>query len=237
MNSAERSDVDISKLLTWRKEFDLLDDNSDVITKVYIRLVGDAELNRARVYAIRKSAEMRKKLKDHSSDEYFAYVPDIETVDVEEIIETTILYSIQDFTSEASKKLDIKEPKELHSEATLEEQEKYQKEVDEYPDKREKEIREFIDKQIENKRKELSKKSKEELYKNVIQLIIEYYCRTAMIDSFRLMCTYFGTYSDSNYKIRFFESVDELDNAPSHIKTQVKDFYSSLDLGLDDLKN
>ncbi len=63
MESIDRNDVNISILFNWGKEFILYDENRKELFKVYLRIIGDSDLNKAKVYALRKSAEMRKKLK------------------------------------------------------------------------------------------------------------------------------------------------------------------------------
>lgn len=62
--NAERNDVDIFRLFHWGKEVTIFDKYGNELTNVYMRLVGDAELNLARVFAIRRSAELRKSFED-----------------------------------------------------------------------------------------------------------------------------------------------------------------------------
>ena len=87
---AEKSDVDISKLFHYGKKFDIQDRNGKKVLTVFIRIVGDADLNRARVYAIRRSAELRERLRSKESDESLAFIPPIESVEKNSLIETCL---------------------------------------------------------------------------------------------------------------------------------------------------
>ena len=83
----EKSDVDISTLFNWGRVFEVINPKDQSVSSiVYMKLLGDADLGRARVYAIRKSAEMRRKLKDENSDERIAWVRSIDEVETEDLI-------------------------------------------------------------------------------------------------------------------------------------------------------
>jgi hypothetical protein len=233
-NPVERNDVDISKLFNWGKKFTIkwLDKQIDA----YIRIIGDADLNRCRIFALRNSAELRRKLLDYKSDERLALIADFQAASKDNLIDAVILYSKEDFAAEAIKNVNIKLPKELASDATLEQQEKYQEEIDEYPKKKEAAVLEFITKKFEAKKNELNALSKKELYDKFTIAAINENCRQEFIKSYRSMCTYFGTYKDEEYKNRFFSSYEEFDNIPSEVKAQLAEFYNSLEMSMNDLK-
>ena len=232
----ERNDIDLNRLLSWRKEFTILDDKSEAY-KVYIRLVGDAEINRARVFALRKSAELRKKFRDETSDEHLAFIPDRDAVDKEHLVESLILYEVRGVTMEAYKKIEVVHPKEPTSDSSLEEQEKYQAEVDAYPSKVQDAVKAYVEKELDKKRKAFNKRSEEDLYNELKQAIIEQQCETEMYGKFKEICVYFGVYKDADYKERLFSSFEEFENLPSDTKTKFMTFYNSLEIGTDDLKN
>jgi hypothetical protein len=234
VNPIERNDVDISKLFAWGNKFTLnyIGKSQDI----YIRVVGDADLNRCRIFALRKSAEQRRKLLDYNSDERMALIADYQAVTKENLTNALILYSKEEYTSEAIDNVNIKQPKELLSDATLEQQELYQKEVDEYPQKREKAILDYISKKFESKKKELDALSKRELYDRFSVAAINESCRNEFLRAYRSMCAFFGTYKDSEYKDRLFSSYDEFDNLPTQVKAQVIEDYISLEIEMSNLK-
>ena len=82
----EKNDVSLAKLFNWGDKFSITDKYGNFITDVYIRLVGDAELNQARVKAIRASREMREKLKTEGTDERMVFMPDFDLMEDKEIV-------------------------------------------------------------------------------------------------------------------------------------------------------
>lgn len=236
MNSIEKNDISIDKLFQWGDKFIVYDRFGKESITAYLRLVGDAEVNRARVFALRKSSELRKKLKDLDSDERLAYIPEIEALEKEILVEVLILFKTKELTMEAIKEVVITLPKEPDSDSTLEDQEKYQEFVDEYPSKREKLIREYIDKRVEKDRVALNEKNIEELYQSYEKQLINQVCEDEMVRRYREMCVYFGSYKDENYTEPLFKSFEEFDNLPTNVKDQFIEFYLSLELGGEDLK-
>lgn len=236
MKTAEKNDVDISKLFAWGREVTIVDSIGEDLFTVFMRVVGDAEINQARVYALRKSAELRKKLKIKDSDERLAFIPELDEVETENIIELILNQSIKDLASKIVKEIQFPLPKELKSDTTLEEEEKYQKEVDEWPEKRELFISEKIQQRLEVEREKLKKQDKKELIKEFENILINNMCESEMIKSFTEMSAYFSVYKTDSYKERVFNSVEEFSNLPSNIKEQFIRNYESLDIRADDLK-
>lgn len=235
MKSIDKNDVDISRLFRWGKKAEIMDLDESVLT-VYIRLVGDAELNRARVYALRKSAELRKELKKEGSDLRVAYIPDPNELDEEMIIEFIILKSLSELSTKALKNIDLRYPTEPDSDSTLEQLEEYQAKVDAYAQEREEVIHNAIEVEADKERERLKTLDKDALYKQFETVIINDLCEAEMVSRFRQMCAYFGTYTDSEFKKRLFDDFEEFDNLRKEIKLQFMDAYQELELGGDELK-
>lgn len=236
MKSIDKNDVDVGKLFNWGSKFEILDSKENILLEVYIRIVGDAELNRARVYALRRSAELRNKLKDSDSDERIAFIPNIETLDKENIVETTLLYLVRDITMDTIKEIRPPLPVEPSSDSSLEKQENYQKEIDEYPKKKDSLVRERVEQILELKRQELLGRDMEVLYKEFERSIINQLCEDEMITKFREMCAYLGIYKDINFKELLFSDFKEFENLPKEIKDQFLDHYNTLEISGEDLK-
>lgn len=233
--SVERSDVDISRLFMWGKEF-IIEGNGGEELKTYIRLVGDADLNRARVYALRSSADLRKKLKTPNSDERLAYVPEAVTVDKEVLISVIASMSLREFAQEAVKEVDIPYPTEPKSDDPLEKHEKYQKLVDEYPAKREKALEKVVTKKAENKKTELSILSTDRLFELYEGNIITELCENEMMAKFKEYITYSGIYLDMKYTQKMFNSIEEFQNLPTEVKDKFLTAYQELEIEQDTLK-
>ncbi len=236
-NPAERNDIDLSRLFVWGNKFELKDRMEEKIADVYVRLVGDADLNRARVFALRKSKEMRAKLKDPNSEERQAYLPDITDENKETLVIIMASAKLKEITGDAIDKIKVPFPKELKSKATLEEQEKHQEEVDKYPQKREKAIKEYIEKEIAKVQVELRQRTLEDLVKEYEASLINNICENEMFIAFKDACVFYGTFKDENHKERLFENIEQYQSSLPEIKAQLLTFYNGLDIGMDELKN
>jgi hypothetical protein len=236
MITPEKNDVNISKLFNWGGELSLLNNKGEEIKKVYIRLVGDADINRARVHALRRSAELRKKLRDTDSDERLAFIPQIEDLDEDSMRLFILSERLKDLSSRIVKTIDIKFPKEPNSDASLEDQEKYQKEVDEYPDRLDKAIKDRSSEIRKEEESKLNGINKEKLYKEYVESAISQICEMEMVTRFRELVLFYSVYKDEEYKERFFDEFDVFRNLTKSIKDQIETFYSSLELDMEELK-
>lgn len=235
MTIVERNDVDISKLFQWRKEIEITGIKEKKI-KIYLRLLGDSDMNRARVMALRKSAEFRKLLRSPDSDERLAFIPDEVELDKDVIVESVIIYTMRDITKRAVKEVFVPKPKDPGPEASTEKLEKYQEEIDNFPKVQEKVIGEFITKRVDERRKELSEKSKEELYKIYVDTLINELCEQELLNRFKELCIYFGSYSDKKYTTKFFNEIEDVYNLPTEIKDQIMEQYQLLEVEHETLK-
>jgi len=233
----EKNDVSLDELFRWNKEVtveDLVTGNS---VTLFMRLVGDADLNRARTYALRKSAELRRALKTKDTDERISFISELdEYKDKDVLISTIIILLSDDIRSRAMRDTHLPEPKALSSDASLEDQEEYQKKVDNYPQEFTKLVMKEIDKLQKVERKRLDKLSESDLQNEYEELIINRLCNAEMVDSFYDKLVFFGTYKDSRFRSRAFKSFDSfLDIAPK-LKDKLFAEYKSLELGSEQLK-
>jgi hypothetical protein len=236
MQSIDKNDVDVSRLFKWNKEVIVRGEDDKEILTVYMRLCGDAEINRARVYALRKSGEMRKKLHDKNSDEYLAFIPDPDIVEMENVIELLLMQWTREYAQDAVKEVKLILPVEPGSDVTLEQQEKYQEEIDNWPQMREQKIREFVMDKLDNKRKELEELPPNIVYKEYVKMYTNRLCEEEMIKGYREMCAYFGSYKDQELITRLCGSFEEFDNLTSDLKNQLIVEYMSLEMDGEELK-
>jgi hypothetical protein len=235
----EKNDVNISKLFDWGRVFEIVDPrDEDNIVLVYMKLLGDADLGRARTYAVRKSAEMRRKLKDLNSDERVAYIRTIDEMTLEELVNMIIVFSGRELSNKVRTTVKIPTPKPPKSNSKLEKSEKFQKEVDEYPQKRAQAIADALSKEVDLLRQNLNKRGKEELYNMYVIALVDEFCEREAMVAFEDMQTYLGCYTDDTYKPDklFFKEFEEFNNLEPSVKTQFKDAYRSIDIELSELK-
>jgi len=232
----EKNDVEIQPLFKWSKEFEILDIENNPVASIFMRLVGDADLNRAKVFALRRGAEKRKSLRTPDSDERLAYIQDLGTIEKERLVALCSLFVSKDFAREAVRNVNVPHPKELKANATLEQQENHQLEIDAYPEKLDKALREYIEKRVSSLTQQYLSMSLEELHNLYIEFAIDELSEKEMLSSFKAMCVFLGTYKDKGLKERFFESFSDLDNLDAEMKEQLISAYESLELPPEELK-
>lgn len=231
----EKNDVDINKLFSWGKKF-ILDVGDGQEIAVYMRLLGDADVNRARVYALRKSAELRKELSDTNSDIRWATIRQEDAMELEDITNYILVFSMREITNSAIREVDIPVPKPPKSNAALAKMEKYQKELDEYPAKRQDAVNQFIQKEVDKLKKYLMKEDKSTLYRRYVNTLIDEFCEREAIKAYSDMECYLGCYSDENYKEKFFKDFETFDNIDEQQKEVFKTAYSKIGIGMNELK-
>ncbi len=239
MRDIDKNDVDIEQLFKWRKEVKVTDPVTDESATLYLRLVGDADLGRARAHALRNSGDLRRKLQEDGTDERISFMAEVTEVSEENkdaIVSVILLLHIERFQSEAMLDVDLPYPKELDSDASLEEQEKYQEDVDSYPER-------FTELVVE-KSKELQEVDKEnylkmsavELHSEYEGLMINRLCTDEMNDSFYDFILYLAVYTDEDCKEKAFSSFESYKNASSTLKDNLIKEYKSLEMGMGVLK-
>lgn len=231
----EKNDVDISSLFYFKKPVTIITKDAQPVT-FYMRLVGDAELQRARVKALRDSRKLRDALKDKNSDEYLAYMPDVEDLSKERLVEVILLGRLKEISSDVVDEVEIPFPKEPEEDATLEEQEQYQLEIDKYPEKREQIVREEIIKRSTEVKKELLEMNVKQLQKDYIVSLRNELCEATLTTSFYEHIIFYSLYKNSDYKEHLFDNFEDYSNLPSEIKMELLEEYKNLELGMDELK-
>ena len=233
----DKNDVDITKLYRWSTEVEITDPVTDQSATVYMRLVGDAEINRARAYAFRRSRELRRRLKDPESDDRVAYLNELSEFDNKDILISTILILLgSDFQKYAVNSIDLPIPHEPKSDAKLETWEDYQAKVDEYTEVYRKVLTKEIKKLRKKERKHLEPKSMETLYTEYEVLIAEHLCAEEMNTAYYNWCVTHSLYKDKEHKKSLFKNINEFLNLAPQVIETLTNKYHDLELGMADLK-
>lgn len=232
----EKNDVDINRLFTWGKKYVIKDMNDEVVYEVYMRLLGDADLNRTRVYALRKSQELRKKLRDVSSDERLLYIKDKEEMSKDELVYSVVSLSMREISNRAAKEVRIPSPKPPKSDAKLEKMEKYQKELDEFPNKYREATEKFIKAEVDKLKNALDTKNEDELYSMFVRSQIDEFCELEAFRAYREMELFLGCYKDPDYTQRVWDTFEQFENFDPNMKAELKAAYGTLEVRMDELK-
>lgn len=232
----DKNDVNLSDLFKWKDEVVITDAEGEEAAKVYMRILGDAEQNRARAEALRESGKLRKILQNPESDERLIYTEEVEPFDKEKVVTSIILLTIGELYDQARDKVDIPFPKEPGSEASQEEQENYQEEVDEYPDKYTEAVEEEFEKLRKAELKRLKKLDEEALRGLYMEGMINRVCNNKLQDVYLDYCVYHGTFLDEDLKKKAFSNFSEYENSAKLVKDQLKNAYQKLSLTSERLK-
>jgi hypothetical protein len=232
----EKNDVDITKLFLWEGEVSITDQHNKEVGKAYQRLIGDKDLNQARIYGIRQSAELRERLQDKKTEEYKAFIKGMKISDRERLTAGIKLLQLTELSGDARTNVLIKLPVEPASDAPLEEHEKHQQEIDEFPDKFGDLVEEELEKLVKAEEKRLTKLSDKELLEEYTEMTINFLCQEEMSKSYIDMSVYLGTYKDSTYKKKLFKTFSSYENSAAELKNQLRDGYKTLELGISELK-
>lgn len=237
MRSAEKNDVDITGLFRYKTEVEIKDELTGDSAKFYLRIIGDADLNRARVFGLRKAAQLRKELQDPESDFREAYLTEQEDMLSKEIlVESILLLNVAELQREIVNMTNVQEPRAPKSDASQEEHEKFQTAVDNYEGEYRKEYNKNARKVETRERKRLQKMEEDELYVLYEGGVINRLATEEMTTKYYEMSVYLGTYKDSEYKVRAFGSYEDFDNASPFLKERLMEQYRYLELGMLELK-
>jgi hypothetical protein len=226
----------IEELFRWTGTVEIKDNEGEVVETVYQRVVGDADIQRARLEALKASKLMRKALKNKESDEAIINLPLDDDYTKEELITLIIFSRYSIFRQQAEYRTQEKKIKEPKSDATLEEQENFIENVEQARADYELGVNEDIKKQIEKYEEELKAKTVEELFDIYLKEHSEIVCRLKMIEVFDEFATFFGSFADAKHKERRFEDIESFRDLAPRIKNILMENYKKLELGLSEVK-
>lgn len=239
----------IVDLLRWRGSVELKDqydkpilDNGKPVT-VYLRVVGDQDLQNAYKVARIHSAEKRKQLRDSTSLEFKDQVEPIREASKEECIELIVTAREQNFGAEAYANTVRPEAVKLEEVAvdpdspTLEEQEKLDAENAAVDAEFQAALAEYITSKKSQLADELALVELDELRKTAELEVSNITSLGLFLQAVQDYKMVYACYNDKAYKERSFDSIDEYRETLDIIKDQLLRKYAQLELGTDDIKN
>jgi rRNA-processing protein FCF1 len=238
-----RIGMNLENLFKWDKVLTIKDEDGEVVkiddepVILYQRVIGDADLEKARREALRASKRLRKKLKKQNTIEHETMLPDYEEFSNEELKNAIVIAEVADLRQRARNQAQLPTyPSKPDSNASLEAQEAYQEELDTYDKRVEEAVMQELNKLIEQRKKELKGLHKDTLTEVFESSVIDSLCRAEMLEVFNLWQAYLGTFKDEQMTQKAFSSFEAFDNAASHLKQQVVNGYIDLELDGSELK-
>lgn len=239
----------IVDLLRWRGSVELKDTDGKPIlydkkpVTVYVRVIGDQDLQNAYKVARVHSAEARKKLRDHESLEFKDQVEPIREATKEECIELILTAREQNFGSDAYANTERPELVRLEEIAvdpdapTLEEQEKLDATNEKVEQDFQNALKEYVETKKVSTKEELENTELEEL-RRLTELEVSNITSLGLflqtVQDYKMI---YACYNDKTYRERSFDSIEEWRETPTVIKDQLLAMYSKLEQGSEDIKN
>jgi len=229
-------DLKIEELFRWTGEIEIKDNDDNIVETLYQRIIGDNDLDKTRIQALKASRELRKNLQDTQSDEFLAFLPFHGEKSKEELIASIMFSKYMDFRRNALLNITERVVKDLGEEPTLEEQEQHLTDLETARQDYEKDIGEYINRQGQAYTEELEKLSYDKIFETYIELEINMLCRKRMIGMFDEYAAFLGTYIDPKFKTRRFTSFEEFGSISPAVKNLILSSYRSLPVSPEDLK-
>ncbi len=239
----------IADLLRWRGSVELKDAEGKPIlyekkpVTVYVRVIGDQDLQNAYKVARVNSAEARKKLRDETSLEFKDQVEPIRDATKEDCVELILTAREQSFGSDAyanTERPDLVKIEEIATDPdspTLEEQEKLDAENARVENEFQTALKEYIETKKKEIKAELETLDIEELRKQAELEVSNITSLGLFLQTVQDYKMVYACYNDKTYRERSFETIEEWRETPTVIKEQLLELYSKLELGSEDIKN
>ena len=230
--------TDLKDLFKWNTEVEIKNKAGEVLTKLFVRLIGDVDYHQAQQHALLASRKLRKALKDPKTAEHQALCFDLDEREKTDLVFSILLAEVANFRELAMADLgDAFFDEELPSDASLEDREQQQEAEEKFAKEKSDKLKAKMEEKSEIRKKELEKMSMKDLRKIFVESSINYKCLDEFTNVFREYSTFAGTFSDKNFKKPAFESFDIFRNAAPNLKRQIMDAYLKLELTGDQLKN
>lgn len=226
----------INKLFSWTHALDLKNAQNEVVMRVYQRLVGDLDIQKARMAALRFSRELRLKLRNAESDEYVALVQPVEDLDRDAMITLLLVDSVDEIRQNIDRNYYFAEPKEPDEYASTEEHEEYAAKWASWEADREKDYSTKLVSEMDNLKAKLELRSDADLLAQAKHMRIEALCEQELKTRFIEMCVVLGTYSDEEFKKRLFDGYQDYAGQHDSLKSQLLAGYAELEMSTIGLK-
>lgn len=230
--------MDISKLFKWKMSYTIRGDNGKPLLDIegneitiYLRIIGDNDLDRAKKYALRQSRKLRA---DYRQDPQ-QILPDFYEYSNEQLASIIIINEATDIYKQAEREAEVKYPQNKES-VSLEDAEEYEAQMSEYFDL-------LVDK-IEEKAK-AALEIRFQYYKNMAtNVLIEkaqytYINKVVEGDMAKIYndaILFYSVYTDEECTKKSFKTIEEVRNSAQFLKEQLYKEYTKLVLKDTELK-
>lgn len=234
----------LTDLFLYKKEVEILNPvTQKPVKKVWVRVLGDYDLNQAYKASRIASANKRKALRDPESDDYkdevlgVAELPNGDQIELIKTARTSGFIAEAQSTIERPELPDLEEVAVDPDAANLEDLEKLDSAENQTEKRYKEKLQEYVDAKTLELTKTLEVLTKEELLK-ITQLeisnVIPFSVFMEELSNYKIL---FGTFQDRACKIREFVNKEDYQNLPRPIKDQLIKVIGELEISGEDIKN
>lgn len=226
----------LNKLFSWSAYTDLKNPQGQIVMRVYQRLVGDMDIQKARMSALRYARELRLKLRNESSDDYIALIQPVEDLDRDSLLTLLMVDSVDSVRQEIDRNYYFPEPKEPDEFAPTSEHEDYAEKWATWETDREKDYSTKLVAEMDKLKAQLDILSDDELKRRAKVLRVDALCEQELKTRFIEMCVVFGTYTDETFHKHLFDTYLDFASQTDFLKEQLLTGYAALEMSTIGLK-
>jgi hypothetical protein len=234
----------LSDLLAYKEEIEIINPKTGKpVKKVWVRILGDYDLQRAYKSSRIASSKKRQALRDPNSDDYqdeVLGVYDLTRTEKEDLVRTAQINNIISEAQMAVERSELPKIEEIAIDGdapTLEDLEELDKRESLDDEEYKKKLENYIDTKTIELDAQLKIMSDEDLTQKAmfeVSNIVPFSVFLAELDDYKL---YYGVFKDRTCKDKEFESLEDIKNLPSDIKGQILKVLAKLELGQEEIKN
>ncbi len=232
----------LSDLLRYKKEVPIIINGKQLAT-VWVRVIGDADLQDAYRAGRIASSRKRKSLKDSTTEEYQDELGPIDTAEAVELINLICTSRQREFESLADVEIERPDQPELDTVAvdadapTLEEQEKFDALLLKVETDYQQAKKDYVQNRLTALRAEFEQTDIEMLRDMAKVETTNLLSLTSFLTEVQDQKTFRSVYSDKLCKQREFESIEEFRDTKAEIRDILYQAYADLEINGDDVKN
>jgi len=234
----------LADLLRYKREIEISDPNTGKpLKKVWIRVLGDMDLNKAYKEARLASAKKRAALRDPETDDYkdeVLGILDLSPEDRIEIIKTSKLSSVMNEATVAVERPDLPKLDEIAVEpdaASLEELETLDTEEQKTDQTYQQRLDEYVNLRMQEIGEHLNTLTPDELIKEAQFEVSNLVPFSVFITELAVQKAFYGTFQDAPCKVREFETLDDFRQLPKSIQEYINAQIGSLEIDGASIKN
>lgn len=233
----------LADLFRYKTKIHIKDQSGKTKATVWLRIIGDEDLNNCYKLARIASSKRRKLLRQETTLEYLDEVAPVEEMEIEELRKIVRQSKETEFIAESYVTINREDLPKIEDIAvepdapTLEEQEMLDGRLLEIELAYQNALKQYVQDRLEAFDAELVQMPREEMEVLTKKALSNILPLRTFADELAAQKIFHATYQDEACTKREFASVDDFKEAHRFVKEQLLEAYNELELAIDDIKN